>query len=157
VAGELGGDGAAPGGGKLAVFGAGPEQGAQVCLGGREQAVADLPVGGQPDPVACSAEWPGDRADHADAAGAAVDQERLGASGAPAARVAGGQREPISEAGEDLAGGNHVGAPPAVLSVEGYLLDEAELVAAVQAEPEQAGSLVVVDAGTTFPIPCRTP
>jgi hypothetical protein len=37
VAGKLGGDGAAPGGGELAVAGAGAEQGAQVGLGGGDK------------------------------------------------------------------------------------------------------------------------
>ena len=42
---------------------------AQVAFRPGEQAVADLPVSGQPDPVAGAAERPGHRADHADRAG----------------------------------------------------------------------------------------
>ena len=55
---------------------------AQVGLLAGEQAVADLAVGGEPDPVAVAAERPGDRGDHADRGRAAVDQEQLG-GGAP--------------------------------------------------------------------------
>jgi hypothetical protein len=53
VPGQFGGDGAAPDGGQLAVVGSGPKRRAQITLVAGEQAVADLAVGGQPDPVAC--------------------------------------------------------------------------------------------------------
>jgi hypothetical protein len=146
VTGELAGDGGAPDGGKLLVVGVTPEQSTQVGLGAGEQAVADLAVRGQPDAIARAAEWPRDRADGADAAGAAVDQERLSWGGPPAARVVRGQGVRGGQPGEDLVGGDHVGAPPAVLGVQRHLLDEAELVPAVQAEAQQTGRLVVVDA-----------
>src|SRR2546427_10614064 len=41
------------------------QQGGDVRLGAREQAVADLAVGGQPDPIAIAAEWFGGRIDEA--------------------------------------------------------------------------------------------
>ena len=79
--------------GQLLVAGPGAHRVAQVALLPGEQAVADLPVGGQPDPVAGPAERPGHRADHADPGRAAVDQERLGGGRAALARVVGRQRE----------------------------------------------------------------
>ena len=63
------------------------QRGPQVGLLGGEQAVADLPVGGEPDPVAGAAERPGDRADHADPGRAAVDQEHLGGGAAALRRI----------------------------------------------------------------------
>ena len=59
---------------------------AQVGLLAGEQAVADLAVGGEPDPVAVAAERPGDRGDHADGGRAAVDQEQLGGGAPPRLR-----------------------------------------------------------------------
>ena len=52
--------------GQLGVGRAGAQRAAQVGLGVREQAGAQLPVGGQPQPVAVAAERPGDRGDDAD-------------------------------------------------------------------------------------------
>src|SRR6187200_3151073 len=63
--------------GDLRVAGAGPQRATEVALLAGEQAVADLSVGGEPDPVAVAAERPGDRGDHADHGGTAVDEERL--------------------------------------------------------------------------------
>lgn len=62
------------------------------------------------------------------------------------ATTAGRPSSPSQTGKKDLADGDHVGVPPAVLCVQGHLLDEAELVAVVHVEPEQAGRLVVVDA-----------
>ena len=47
---------------------------------------------------------------------------------------------------EDLVGGDHLVAGPAMLGVERHLLDESQLVAARQAPREQLRRLVVVDA-----------
>ena len=55
----------------------------QVGLLAGEQAVADLAVGGEPDPVAVAAERARHRGDHADRGRAAVDQEQLGGRAAP--------------------------------------------------------------------------
>ena len=70
---QFGGDGAAPDAGQVIVAGAGSQRRAQVAFVASEQAVSDLPVGGQPDPVARSAKWPGHRSDDADPAGAGPD------------------------------------------------------------------------------------
>src|SRR6516225_12291685 len=75
VPGQLDGDRAPPYRGQLLVTGAGPHRVPEVAFLPREQAVADLAVGGEPDPVARPAERPGHRADHADPGRAAVDQE----------------------------------------------------------------------------------
>ena len=76
----------------------GAQRGAQVGLLPGEQAVADLAVGGQPDPVAVAAERPRDRGDDPDRRRAAVDQEQLGRRAA--ARLLGrGQHEVAAPAG----------------------------------------------------------
>jgi hypothetical protein len=74
---------------------------------------------------------PRGRSDHADAAGAAVDQEDLGGRGSPADWIGGGERELCQQGSQDLVGGDHVCPPPAVLGVQGHLLDEPELVPVV--------------------------
>ena len=58
--------------------GAGAQRRAEVGLLAGEEAVADLAVGGEPDPVAVAAERAGDRGDDADGRRAAVDVEQLG-------------------------------------------------------------------------------
>src|SRR5580698_11605811 len=77
MAGQLDRDRLGPPLSDLLVAGPGPQRRAQVGLRPSEQAVADLAVGGQPDPVASTAEGPGHRGDHADPGRAAVDQEGL--------------------------------------------------------------------------------
>ena len=72
----------APAVGDLLVGGARAQRRAQVGLLAGEQAVADLAVGGEPDPVAVAAERAGHRGDDADRRRAAVDEEQLG-GGAP--------------------------------------------------------------------------
>src|SRR3954468_2432527 len=146
VTGAFGGDGRQPPVGQLVVGGARAHRGAQVGLLTREQAVADLPVGGQPYAVAGAAEGPGHRGDDADRRRAAVDQEPLGGRAAPRVPVVGGQLERLGQAREDLVGGDHALARPAVLGIERHLLDEAQLVPLVQAEPQQGHGLVVVHA-----------
>ena len=124
---------------------AGPHGRAQVGLLAGEQAVADLAVGGEPDPVAGAAERPGHRGDDADRGRAAVDEEQLGRRAA--ARLHGGdQHVVLLERGQDLVGGDHLLAAPAVLGVQRHLLDEPQRVAALEAPLEQVGRLVVVDA-----------
>ena len=125
-------------------LGAGPQGSPQVGLLAGEQAVADLTVGGEPDPVAVAAERAGHRGDHADGRGAAVDQEQLG-RGAPPRLASRGQGEVAAELLEDLVGGDHLLAVPVVLGVERHLLDEAQLVLVVDRPGEQVARLVVVD------------
>src|SRR6202041_51912 len=74
VAGQLARHGALPAARQVIIGGSGPEQPAQVALLAGEQAVADLPVSGQPDPVAGAAERAGDGRYDADRGRAAVDQ-----------------------------------------------------------------------------------
>ena len=52
----------------------------------------------------------------------------------------------LGESREDLVGGDHAAAVPAVLRVERHLLDEAQLVAALHAPAQQRGPLVLVEA-----------
>ena len=75
------------------------------CAG--EQAVADLAVGGEPDPVAVAAERPGHRRDHADRGRAAVDEEQLGRGAPPRLGRPASARTRCSRRGEDLVGGDH--------------------------------------------------
>src|SRR5262249_33310388 len=63
--GQLAGYGLLPQRGQFAVAGTRPHRVVQVALVPGEQAVADLPVGGEPHPVAGSTERPGQRPDHA--------------------------------------------------------------------------------------------
>src|SRR5215472_15147260 len=65
VPGQLAGDRLPPQFRQFLVARPGPHRIAQVALILREQAVANLAVGGQPNPVTCAAERPGDRADDA--------------------------------------------------------------------------------------------
>ena len=81
------------------VGGAGAHRGPQVGLLAGEQAVAQLTVGGEPDPVAGAAERPGHRADDADPAGTAVDQPLLGGRAAPLLGSDRGQRRTRPPAG----------------------------------------------------------
>jgi selenocysteine-specific elongation factor len=133
-----------PAGGDVLIRRTGAQRPAQVTLGAGEQAVADLPVGGEPDPVARAAERPGDRSDHADPGGAAVHEEGLGGGGAALPSGIVGQGELAGQRLEDLARRDHLGALPAVLGVERHLLDEPQLVPALQAVAQQARCLVVV-------------
>ncbi len=118
---------------------------AQVGLLAGEQAVADLSVGGQPDPVAVTTERPGHRGDHAHGRRATVDEEQLG-GGAPPRLGRRGQHELLLQAGEDLVGRHHLHAAPAVLGVQRHLLDEAQVVAVVEAPAQQLWALLVVEA-----------
>ncbi len=99
MAGQLDRHGLAPAVGQLGVGRPGPQRAAQVAFRAGEQAVPDLAVGGQPDPVAGTAERPGNRGDDADPGRPAVDQERLGRRGAALLRVIGGQGELTAERG----------------------------------------------------------
>ena len=110
---------------------------AQVGLLAGEQAVAQLAVGGEPDPVAGAAERPGDRADDADPRRAAVDHPLLGRRAAPRARPPRASARTRPQAAEDLVGGHHRRAVPAVLGVQRHLLDEPQLVARVEAPAQQ--------------------
>src|SRR5690606_15161819 len=110
------------------VVGPGAQGAAQVGLLGGEQAVADLPVGGEPDPVTGGAEGAGDRADDADPGRSAVDEEQFGGGAATLGRVVGGEVDVAGQQLQDLVGGDHVLAPPAVLGVQRHLLDETQLV-----------------------------
>ena len=128
----------------LVVRGSGSQQGAQVTFRPGEQAVANLPVGREPHPVAGAAERAGDGRDHPDPGRAAVDQERLGGGGATHPFGILGKREREGQRGEDLVGGDHLGALPPVLRVERHLLDEPQLVAALHAVAQQVGRLILV-------------
>ena len=75
---------------------------------------------------------------------AAVDEEQLGGGAAPLAHR--GEREALPQPLEDLALRHHQRAVPGVLRVERHLLDEAQLVAAVEAPLQQVGHVGVVDA-----------
>ncbi len=143
--GQLHRDGPPPAVRELGVARARPQRAAQVALGPGEQAVPHLAVGGQPDPVAVPAERPGHRRDHPDPGRTAVHQERLGGRRAALMRVVGGEAEFAAERGQDLIRGHHLGALPAVLRVQRHLLDEAQLVAVIEAEPQQRRGLVVVE------------
>ena len=111
-----------------------------------EQAVADLAVGGQPDPVAVTAERPGDRGDDADGGRTAVDQRTARRGRCPAApRPASSVERGASDARISSAVTISLAAP-AVLGVERHLLDEPQLVAVLEAPAQQLGRLVVVDA-----------
>ena len=77
---------------------------AQVGLLAGEQAVADLAVGGQPDPVAVAAERPRHRGDDADRRRAAVDEEQLGGRAARARRDAAVSTNCRLQRREDLVG-----------------------------------------------------
>ena len=119
---------------------------AQVGLLAGEQAVADLAVGGEPDPVAVAAERPGDRGDHADRGRAAVDQEQLGRGAAPRLARPGVSVNSGSSCAKISSAVTISLAAPAVLGVERHLLDEPQLVAVLEAPAQQLGRLVVVDA-----------
>ena len=127
-------------------LGAGAQRAAQVGLLAGEQAVAHLAVGGEPDPVAVAAERPGHRGDHADGAGPAVDREQLGRARCPAAPRPSVRSNSAPSRSRISSAVTMSLAPPAVLGVERHLLDEPQLVAAVEAPAEQLGRLVVVDA-----------
>src|ERR1700761_2583233 len=77
--------------GDLLVAGPSPQGRTQVGFGPREQAVPDLPVGGEPDPVAGAAEGPGHRGDDADGGRPTVDEEGLGWWGTPDGRIVRGE------------------------------------------------------------------
>ncbi len=141
---QLGRDRRPPPRGDLVVRGSGSQQGAQVTFRPGEQAVANLPVGREPHPVARAAERAGDGRDHPDAGRAAVDQERLGGGGATHPFGILGKREREGQRVEDLVRGDHLRALPPVLGVERHLLDEPQLVAALQAVAQQVGRLILV-------------
>ena len=125
---------------------AGAQRCPEIRLLASEQAVAHLAVSGQADPVAVAAERAGHRGDHADPARAAVDEPRLGRGAPPDRCTLWLEDEPSAQAIEDLVGGDHPVAGPAVLSVERHLLDEPQLVAPLQAPLQEIGRLVVVHA-----------
>ena len=112
---------------------------AQVGLLAGEQAVADLTVGGEPHPVAGTAERPGHRGDDADRGRAAVDQPRLRGRAAALGRVRRGEREGSASRPRISSAVTMFGALPAVLGVERHLLDEPQLVAVVEAPAQQVG------------------
>ena len=119
--------------GDLVVVGAAAQRRPQVGLLAGEQAVADLAVGGQPDPVAVAAERPRHRRDHARPwpgrrRPGTARRARSPAAPRPASSVNSGPQRL-----EDLVGGDHRVAAPAVLGVERHLLDEPQLVAVVEA------------------------
>src|SRR4051794_41880267 len=91
------------------VVGPAAQRAAQVALLAGEQAVADLAVGGQPDPVAVAAEGPGDRRDDAHGPRPAVDREQLGGGPAPPAPPPPPHQTPPPPGGGTLRGG---AAPP---------------------------------------------
>ena len=110
----------------------------------REQAVADLPVGGQPDAVTTAAERPADTRDDADRRRSAIDEKLLGRC-----RPAFGDRRQLVLARQhrlDLGRRHHDGAVPAVLRVEWHLLDEPKRQVAIEAVVQQVKCFVVVDA-----------
>ena len=78
-----------PPAGDLGVVGAVAQRSAQVGLGPGEQAVADLAVGGQPDPVAGAAERLRDRGDDADRVVGAGHLEQLGRRTRPRSAASG--------------------------------------------------------------------
>ena len=73
----------------------------------------------------------------------AVDEEQLG-RGAPPLRHR-REPEPLAQPLEDLGLRHHLRAVPRVLRVERHLLDEPQLVAAVEAPLQQVGDVGVVD------------
>ena len=118
--------------GELVVGGAGAQRRPQVGLLAGEQAVADLAVGGQPDPVAVAAERPGDRAR---SRRRSPDRRRPGTARparSRAARSAGLEQVELGVAARSKISSavTICVAVPAVLGVERHLLDEPQLVAA---------------------------
>ena len=118
----------------------------QVGLLAGEQAVADLAVGGQPHPVAVAAERAGDRGDDADGGRAAVDEEQLGRGAPPRLGRPGSASNSRSRRAKISSAVTISVAAPAVLGVERHLLDEAQLVAVLEAQRSSSARLVVVDA-----------
>ena len=80
-----------------------------------------------------------------DPAGPPSTRNSLGRGAARARPVVGSSVEARPTAGEDLVGGDHVLPAPAVLGVQRHLLDEPQLVPALQAVAQQRHGLVVVD------------
>ena len=125
------------------VGGVAAEQAADVGLVEGEEAVAELAVGGQPDPVAAHAERPADRGDQADPA-AAVDVVVIDGRG-PRVLVGGGREraDPRGQAVEDLGREEHLVALPAVAGVERHVLDEPQLQAVLAGEPGQRDDVLL--------------
>ena len=111
---------------------------AQVDLLAGEQAVAQLAVGGEPDPVAGGAERRGDAGDDADRLRARRRRGRArpGRCPAPATGVSVNRSPSRSR----ISAWDTIGErSQRVLGVERHLLDEAQLVAAVEAPLQQVG------------------
>ena len=138
VAGQLGRDRAPPALGELLVAGAGPQRAAQVALRrGRT---------GSCGPGRRRSAGPGRRSPQNGRVTEAMTPTRAGppstrnvsAGAEPRACASSGVRaNSRAQRGQDLVGGDHLLAPPAVLGVQRHLLDEPQLVAVLQAEPQQ--------------------
>jgi hypothetical protein len=133
VPGQLGGDRAAPDGGQLVVVGSGPQRGAQVALVPGEQVVADLAVGVSRTRSQAAQNGRVTEPITPSVCGPLSTRKVSAGADPPAGWIGGGEREPGGQGGQDLAGGDHAGPPPAVLGIQRHLLDEPELVSAVQA------------------------
>ncbi len=77
---------------------------------------------------------------------AAVHEPALGRGRTPLVDALLGEREARPQRGEDVARGDHALALPAVLGVQGHLLDEAQLVVVLHGPGQQVGGLVVIEA-----------
>ena len=115
----------------------------QVVLPRREQTVAQLTVGGQPQPVALPAERCRDRCDDPHRRRAAVERPLLGGRAAPTGH--GRQPPSLRECFEDLGPCHHRCAVPRVPGIQRHLLDETQLRAVREGELDEVDDLVVVD------------
>ena len=135
--------------GELLIGGAGPQRGAQIGLGPGEQAVAQLAVGGQPDPVAGAAERLADRGDDADRD---TRCPRPGTARPERSRAAPGRRSSstsvtCADSRSRISSAVIISVRlPGVLGVQRHLLDEPELHAGAHRPLQQRVRLVVVDA-----------
>lgn len=79
--------------------------------------------------------------------GAAVDQPAFRRGRAARVLALGGEVEAGAQGGQDVARRHHAVALPAVLGVQGHLLDETQLVVVLDGPGEEVRGLVVVQAG----------
>ena len=118
----------------------------------REQAVAHLAVGGEPHPVAGARRTGALTLAMTPTVSGPPSTRNRSAGACPGARRQRCQRRTRSDSAlEDLVRGDHRSRGPAVLGVERHLLDEPQLVAALEAPGQQVGDLVVVDAAHRAP------
>src|ERR1700720_4259586 len=129
----------------LDVRGAAAKQGLDVMLLDRKQTGAQMPLGGQPDPVANFAEGIADGGDDADAALAAIAKFESRGRRRPLIRNRLERKLPV-DGFDDVAARDHGIHRPDAVGVERHELDETDFISLATGETGEVEDLVVVAA-----------